>query len=242
MLQGLTALVTGASSGIGAGIARMLAGEGVRVTLVARRRELLTRVAETITSDGGQARVAACDITDADAAIAVVDEHVDAWGAVDILVNSAGSANSWARIHEMDLTAWRAELDVNLTAPMVLCRAVLPPMRGTGRGFIVNIASEAGVRFYPGTGGYGVSKHAMRALTELIQAENQSHGIKAWAVCPGWVDTDMSAALGDGDRSRFLAVDDVVAVVRELLLQPENVKMGPEVLIRTMRNPFDGKP
>ncbi len=134
---------------------------------------------------------------------------------------------------------WDLVMSVNLRAPAYLCRAVLPGMRDRKRGFIINIASEAGLLVWAGMGAYAVSKNALRVLTQLIQDENQGYGIKAWAICPGMVDTPMGVEMPGGNPERFLNVAEVVDIVRFLLRQGDNVKMGPEILIRTMLNPFD---
>ena len=137
------------------------------------------------------------------------------------------------------MRAWDASLEVNLRAPALLCAAVLPGMRERKRGYIVNISSEAGVIVYEGMGAYAISKHALRVLTELIQQENQEFGVKAWTICPGFVDTPMVAAWApDANPHNFLRVEEVVDLVRFLLTQGANVKMGPEILIRTTRNPY----
>lgn len=238
-LNGFIALVTGASSGIGEGIAKMLAGEGARVALVARRQGELQRLADDIHRQGGTALVAAADLRDGPALYAVIKKTQEALGPVDILVNSGGSVYT-VPIHATEMEAWDAALEVNLRAPTMLCAAVLPGMRERKRGYIINIASEAGSIVYAGMGAYAVSKHALRVLTELIQEENQELGIKAWAICPGYVNTPMGLdfAGAQGIPSNFLAVEDVVGVVRFLLSQGENVKLGPEILIRTTRNPL----
>jgi 3-oxoacyl-[acyl-carrier protein] reductase len=113
----------------------------------------------------------------------------------------------------------------------------LPEMRERKRGYIVNIASEAGVFVYGGMGAYAVSKHALRVLTELIQEENQDFGIKAWAICPGFVDTPLAAWASGRNPSNMLTVEEVVGIVRFVLTQGPNVKLGPEILIRTTRAP-----
>jgi NAD(P)-dependent dehydrogenase (short-subunit alcohol dehydrogenase family) len=159
-------------------------------------------------------------------------------GPVDILVNSGGIFYA-TPIHEIDVRALDGCLEVNLRAPTLLCAAVLPGMRERKRGYIVNIASEAGVFVYGGMGAYAISKHALRVLTELIQEENQEFGLKAWAICPGFVDTPMGAASApSANPHNFLQVEEVVGVVRFLLTQGANVKMGPEILVRTTRNPY----
>ncbi len=238
ILNGTVALVTGASSGIGEGIAKMLAEEGVKVALVARRQHELERVAQEIRRQGGTALVAPTDLRDEQALRALVEQTHQRLGPVDILVNSSGIIDT-TPIHELDMRAWDDCLEVNLRAPALLCAAVLPGMRERKRGFIINISSEAGVFVYGGMGAYAISKHALRVLTELIQQENQEVGLKAWAICPGFVDTPMVAAWApDANPHHFLQVEEVVDVVRFLLTQGANVKMGPEILIRTTRNPY----
>jgi NAD(P)-dependent dehydrogenase (short-subunit alcohol dehydrogenase family) len=237
-LAGTVALVTGASSGIGEGIATMLAAEGVQVALVARRDHELQRVADAIRHHGGTTLIAPADLQDEQALRAVVEQTRNKLGPIDILVNSGGIVET-TPIHELDMQAWDACLQVNLRAPALLCAAVLPSMRERKHGYIVNIASEAGAIVYAGMGAYAVSKHALRVMTELIQDENQEWGIKAWAICPGYVDTPMVAAWDpEANPHNFLRVEEVVDVVRFLLTQGANVKMGPEILIRTTRNPY----
>jgi NAD(P)-dependent dehydrogenase (short-subunit alcohol dehydrogenase family) len=237
MLNGSVAIVTGASSGIGEGIADMLSGEGVKVALVARREKELQRVAEGIRRHGGTALVAPADLRDEVALRAMLDQARTALGPVDILVNS-GAVALMSPIHELEMQAWDASLETNLRAPALLCAAVLPGMRERKRGYIVNISSEAGAFVYRGMGPYAISKHALRVLTELIQEENQDFGIKAWAICPGFVDTPMGGWASGTNRKNFLTVEEVVEIVRYLLTQGANVKMGPEILIRTTRNPY----
>lgn len=237
-LNGAVALVTGASSGIGEGIAHMLATEGVQMALVARRRHELQRVAKAIRRHGGAALIAPADLRDASALHAVVEQTHNQLGPIDILVNCAGIVET-TPIHALDAPAWDACLEVNLRAPALLCAAVLPGMRERKRGYIINIASEAGAFVYAGMGAYAISKHALRVLTELVQEENQEFGVKAWAICPGFVDTPMVAAWApEANPHNFLRVEDVVGVARFLLTQGANIKMGPEILIRTTRNPY----
>ncbi len=237
-LNGSVALITGASSGIGEGIAKMLASEGVKVALVARRHDELQRVADEIRQHAGTALVVPVDLRDEQALRAVVEQTENTLGPLDILVNNGASVYA-TPIHTIEMPAWDAALDVNLRAPTLLCATALPGMRERKRGYIVNIASEAGAFVYEGMGAYAISKHALRVLTELIQQENQEFGIKAWAICPGYVNTPMGVdfAGAGGNPANFLTVEDVVNVVHFLLSQGENVKMGPEILIRTTRNP-----
>jgi short-subunit dehydrogenase len=233
------ALVTGASSGIGAGLAAMLASEGARVALAARRAEELERAAQGIRGNRGVALSIVTDLADDDSLANLVARTRDELGPIDILVNSAGFA-LWKPLEATTMAEWDHTFAVNVRAAAYLCAKVLPEMQERRFGRIVNIGSEAGVGIVPGLAAYCVSKHALRALTEVIQDGNHENGIKAWVVCPGFVDTDMGYVVPGTDASAFLQVEEVVDVVRFLLRLADNVKLGPEILVRTMRNPMAG--
>jgi NADP-dependent 3-hydroxy acid dehydrogenase YdfG len=237
-LTGLVGVVTGASSGIGAGLAKMLAAEGVKVALAARRVEELNRVAAEIRSGGGTAVVMPTNLREEDQLKNLIERTQQEFGPIDLLVNNAGVARNQP-VHKLNMNHWDLVMAVNLRAPAYLCSMVLPGMRERRRGFIINIASEVGLFVCAGMGAYTVSKNALRVLTQLIQDENQNHNIKAWAICPGMVDTPMGADMPNGNPEHFLKVDEVVDVVRFLLKQGDNVKLGPEILIRTMLDPFE---
>ena len=236
-LTNRVALVTGASMGIGAGLAAMLAGEGARVVLAARRGEELDRVAKDIRRDGGTAVPVVTDLTDDDSLARLLAATRAELGAVDVLVNGAGYA-IWKPLEATTITEWDHTFAVNVRAAAYLCAAVLPDMQARGFGRIINIGSEAGVAIVPGFAAYCVSKHALRALTEVIQDANHENGIKAWVICPGFVNTDMGYVVPGADPADFLQVAEVVDVVRYLLRTGDNVKLGPEILLRTMRNPM----
>ena len=231
------AVVTGASGGIGAGLAAMLAAEGAKVVLSARRVAELDRVATGIRQDGGVAMPIVTDLTD-DASLANLLARTRAeLGPIDVLVNNAGYA-IWKTLEATSIAEWDSTFAVNIRAAAYLCGAVLPDMQARGFGRIINVGSEAGVAIVPGLAAYCVSKHALGALTEVIQNGNHDNGIKAWVVCPGFVDTDMGYVIPGANPSNFLRVDEVVDVVRYLLRSGDNVKLGPEILVRTMRNPM----
>ena len=181
-LTGQTAVVTGGGRGIGETIARRLAIEGARVIIAGRTRSNLERVAR---ETGGACEV--CDVT--------VPEQVEglarAAGRVDILVNNAGIADS-APITKMDLAFWRRIMDTNVTSAFLLCRAIVPVMMERKYGRIVNIASMAGKQGVPYASAYTASKHALLGLTRSLAMELERNGILVNAVCPGYVDTDMT--------------------------------------------------
>ena len=236
-LTGRVALVTGASGGIGAGLAAMLAAEGAQVAITARRASELAQVAERIGRAGGIAVPIAADLTDDCDLATLVHRAESALGPVDVLVNNAGYA-LWKPLEATTLREWDHTFAVNLRAAAYLSAAVLPGMQSRRFGRVINIGSEAGVATVPGLAAYCVSKHALRALTDVISDGNHENGIKAWVLCPGFVDTDMGSVVPGGNREHFLAVDEVVDVVRYLLSTGGNVKLGPEILLRTMRNPM----
>ena len=231
------AVVTGASMGIGAGLAAMLAAEGAKVVLAARRESELERVADGIRHAGGVAVPVVTDLADDDSLARLLATARDECGPVDVLVNNAGYA-VWKPLEETTIAEWDRTFAVNVRAAACLCAAVLPGMRARRFGRIINVGSEAGVAIVPGLAAYCVSKHALRALTEVIQDGNHDNGIKAWVVCPGFVDTDMGYVVPGANPRNFLTVGEVVDVVRYLLHTGDNVKLGPEILLRTMRNPM----
>ncbi len=158
-------------------------------------------------------------------------------GPVDVLVNNAGFG-LWKPLEETSIAEWDHTFAVNVRAAACLCTAVLPGMQARRFGRVINIGSEAGVAIVPGLAAYCISKHALRALTEVIQDANHDNGIKAWIICPGFVDTDMGEVVPGTNPLNFLRVGEVVDMARYLIRLDYNVKLGPEILIRTMRNPM----
>ena len=142
-----------------------------------------------------------------------------------------------AQVHEHKTSTWDKTIALNLRAPFLLARAVLPSMRQKRYGHIVNIGSIAGLKVFPKSGAYSVSKHALNALTELIQIENQDYNIHAHAVCPGMVDTPMAEGISIV-KENLLSAEQVAELVRWLVIQPDNIKIGRPILIETMKNPW----
>jgi short-subunit dehydrogenase len=239
VLADRVAVVTGASTGIGAGLAAMLAAEGAKVVLAARREAELGQVADGIRRLGGMAVPVVTDLTSDESIARLLATARAEAGPVDVLVNSAGYA-AWQPLEATTAAEWDHTFAVNLRAAARLSAAVLPGMQARKFGRIINIGSEAGVAIVPGLAAYCVSKHALVALTEVIQDANHDNGIKAWVLCPGFVDTDMGYVVPGANPANFLSVEEVVDIARYLLRTGDNVKLGPNVLVRTMRNPMAG--
>jgi NAD(P)-dependent dehydrogenase (short-subunit alcohol dehydrogenase family) len=236
-LKDKVALVTGGGSGIGAAIAEALAGEGAKVAIVGRRAERLAKTVQDIKTAGGAALDLPADVSQEIEIMALVKETKAAFGPIDILVNNAGMHARHAPVHEHKTSTWDKTMALNLRAPFLLARAVIPGMRKRRYGHIVNISSIAGLHVFPMNGAYTISKHALNALTELIQVENQDYNIHVHAICPGLVDAPMADSLPT-IKENMLTPAQVAEMVRWLVTQPDNVKIGQPVLIDTMKNPW----
>lgn len=179
------ALITGGGRGIGAAIARRLAADGARLTLIGRDHTALSATAAVLPSD---AQVIACDITDPAAVADTVAAARAGHGPIDILVNNAGQAAS-APFTRTDDDLWQRMLAVNLTGTFLCTRAALPDMLAAGAGRVVNIASTAGQRGYPYVAAYVAAKHGVIGLTRALAAEVSKTAITVNAICPGFTDT-----------------------------------------------------
>lgn len=237
-LTGKTAIVTGGGSGIGEGIARALADAGVNVVICGRREASLARVAEALRATGGSVWPVTADVSRQEDVETVVNAALGRFGAIHILINNAG-VDASGSIHDYDVTAWDRVMATNLRGPFLMSRAVLPQLRGQREGHIVNISSESGIEYYEKDGGYGLSKHALNALGEYIQRENQAHGIRVNTVYPGMVITEMTQDVPGLNHERCLRPEDIAELVMWLLTRRPNVKIGTPILIQTMLNPWE---
>ncbi|SFN14760.1 SDR family NAD(P)-dependent oxidoreductase [Variovorax sp. OV329] len=186
-LQGRHVVVTGAARGIGAAIARSLAAEGARLSLMGRRREPLQQLADTLP---GEHAVVMADVADADSVSAAFAQARAALGPVAILVNNAGQAES-APFHKTSLQLWQQMIAVNLTGSFLCAQAALPDMLNAKWGRIINIASTAGQKGYPYVSAYVAAKHGVVGLTRSLALEVAKKGVTVNAVCPGYTETDI---------------------------------------------------
>jgi NADP-dependent 3-hydroxy acid dehydrogenase YdfG len=236
-LSGKAAIITGGGSGIGQGVALMLSKEGCKVMLCGRRKAPLDEVRKKIIARGGEGLVVEGDVSVAGDVDRFINTALDNFGQIDILVNNAGIGGG-GYIHKHDIQTWDQVMAVNLRGPFLTSRAVLPKMRARSQGHIINISSESGLEYYQGNGAYGVSKHALNALGEFIQRENQEYGVRVDTICPGMVITEMTQNSPGLDHSKCLYPEDIAELVLWLLTRRASIKIGTPLLIQTMENPW----
>ena len=187
MLQNRVTLVTGAGRGIGRAVSLALGEQGARVAVTSRSRDLLEKLVGEITAVGGEAIAIVDDLTDRAAPSRIVDQVIERWGPVEILVNNAGVGSSQDPRPLVDYNDdfWDLTMLVNVTVPYRLTKTVLSAMIEKGWGRIINVASIAGkVPTFHGAA-YSASKHAVIGLTKVTAAEVAAHGVTANAICPG---------------------------------------------------------
>ncbi|MCX7299298.1 MAG: 3-oxoacyl-[acyl-carrier-protein] reductase [Rhodobacterales bacterium] len=199
-LTGKTALITGASGGIGGAIARALHGAGATVALSGTRVEPLQALAAEL---GDRVHVLPCNLSDAEAVNALPKQAAEAMGSVDILVNNAGITkdNLFMRMSDED---WASVIEVNLTSTMRLCKGVVRGMMKARWGRIINISSIVGTTGNPGQANYAASKAGMVGMSKSIAYEVASRGITVNCVAPGFVTTAMTDKLNDAQKAGIL--------------------------------------
>jgi 3-oxoacyl-[acyl-carrier protein] reductase len=200
-LENRRALVTGASGGIGEAIVRALHGQGATVALSGRRREALDAFAASL---GSRAHVVVADLSEAKAADALIAEASKAMGGVDILVNNAGLTRDQLAMRMSD-EDWAQVIEVNLTSSFRLARAAMRGMLRARWGRIVNITSVVGQIGNAGQANYAASKAGLAGMTKSLAAELASRNITVNCVAPGFIDTAMTAALGEEQKSKLMA-------------------------------------
>jgi NAD(P)-dependent dehydrogenase (short-subunit alcohol dehydrogenase family) len=223
--MGRAALVTGGSSGIGLAIARMLREEDYGVMLAARNPERLAAAAAELGAESVAANVA--DEGDCER---IVAEHRAHFERLDVLVNSAG-VGIGGRVEDLETKHWDLQLNVNLRSAFLVTRFALPLLKQS-RGIVVNLSSIAGTIPAPGLAAYGAAKAGLISLTHSLNAEHGGDGVRATAICPGFVDTPMTAWTGM-QSDEMIQPEDCAEVVRALLRLSPRARI-PQVIIERL--------
>jgi NAD(P)-dependent dehydrogenase (short-subunit alcohol dehydrogenase family) len=212
-LAGRVAIVTGASRGIGAAAAFVLAKAGAAVMIVARDGKRVSQLAEEIVATGGRAAALACDVADYESVRKMVAETEQQLGSIDILVNNAGVIEPISALVQSDPAAWGRSIEVNLVGAYHTAHATLPRMLEAGRGTVINISSGAAHRALEGWSAYCSAKAGLAMLTSAIALECADAGVRVFGLAPGVIDTDMQAAIRASGINR-------ISQIRQIDLAP----------------------
>ena len=225
MLEGKTALITGAGRGIGRAIARAFAAEGAAVALVARSRADLASVAAEVREAGGRALAVPTDVTQDAAVESLVENVTGDLGRLDILVTSAGAA-AFGPVSGSKPADWDTMLSLNLRAVMLCCHAVLPVMMRQRSGLILNLSSIASKRALPGSAVYTATKAGVEAFSRVLAEEMRPHGVRVGVLIPGAVDTPIWDAMGAAPpREKMLRAEDVARAAVLMATLPPNASL-----------------
>lgn len=232
VLAGKAALVTGAGRGIGRSVALALAGEGCRVVLTARTQTELDTVLQQVIAFKGEASTIAADLTNDD------DLHrvIQSCGAVDILINNAG----WgvrASVVRSRVDDWERTFRLNLRAPMILAKELLPHMIKQGSGAVINIGSVSGKSGEANGAAYSASKFGLIGFTQSLYEEVREQGIKVAVILPGFVDTPMIPPVKHLDREKMIRPEDIAEAVL-FVLRASDTCCPVEITVRPQRTPY----
>lgn len=238
-IEGRTAVITGATSGIGEACARILASHGAKLVLVARREERLRALADDLGSDARGVHTIRLDVRGRDAVLDMGRGLESAGIEPDILVNNAGLARGFAPVHQGNPDDWDEMIDTNLKGLLYVTRAILPGMVERNRGHVVNIGSVAGRWAYPMGNVYNASKYAVRGLTEGMNLDLFGTALRMSTVDPGMVETEFAEVRFRGDTERAekvyrdthpLSPEDVADAVLYVLNAPPHVNVAEMVI------------
>jgi NAD(P)-dependent dehydrogenase (short-subunit alcohol dehydrogenase family) len=194
-LRGRTALITGASRGIGRAMAVLFAEQGANVIVTARTSEALADVVDEITTGGGHAVAVPVDVMTDDAGEVLVAQSLAAFGRLDVLVNNAGGNSFMSPVATMRFSGWQKIFALNLDSTVRIIQAALPSLVASGNGSIINVSSVTGLRGSPLMAHYGASKAAIISLTQSLAIEVATEGVRVNALVPGWIETDLTEFL-----------------------------------------------
>lgn len=242
-LAGQIALITGASSGIGAACARKFAQAGAKLILAARRQERLEKLAHSLTQEfNADLHWLELDVRDRNSVEASLSQLPPQWSAIDILVNNAGLSRGLEKLHEGSVADWEEMIDTNIKGLLYVTRTLVPGMVSRQRGHVVNIGSIAGHQTYPGGNVYCATKAAVKALSEGLKQDLLGTPVRVSSVDPGLVETEFSQVRFHGDTERAqtvyqgltpLTADDIADVVLFCVTRPAHVNVSDVVMVPT---------
>ena len=232
-LEGKTAIVTGASRGIGKTIAIALGREKMRLALLARSTDKLKEVVDEIQAVGGEAVAFPCDLMNSGAVKASLKEIFQYFSTLDVLISNAGIFLEKA-ITDIELEEWENVLRTNLTGTFLLCQSAFAKMKNQESGRIIAIASSASTQGYIHQAAYCASKHGLLGFTRCLSIEARAHNVHVHTICPGGVRTDLIKDTFMGDRvsqGPMIEPDNIADLVLYLIRQPKNIDI-PEINLK----------
>lgn len=236
-----TALITGATSGIGRATAELFAKEGFKLILCGRRQERLNELKKTL-GEETEIHTLTFDVRDREAVFSAIEKLPDEFSRIDILVNNAGNAHGLDPIDKGNPDDWEAMLDINVKGLLYMSKAVLPQMVERKSGHIINIGSTAGKEVYPNGNVYCASKHAVDAINQGMRIDLNAYGIRVGAVNPGLVETEFSDVRFKGDKERAsnvykgfqpLKPQDIADIIHFVVTRPYHVNIADLVVMPT---------
>ncbi|HEX3973186.1 MAG TPA: SDR family oxidoreductase [Stellaceae bacterium] len=236
------AIVTGASSGIGAAIARVFADAGIKTVLAARSADKLDAIAAEIKANGGTALACATDITKEPEVIRLFERTVAAYGRVDILVNNAGIADHIPTL-ELSLAEWQRSIDVMLTGPFLCGREAMRVMVKQKRGRIINIGSVSSRRPRPDTIGYAAAKFGLHGITQSMALDGRAHGITVSIIDPGVTESHLAGATDNRPArpaSQMMKADEIAEIALLIARLPDETNLM-EAFVLPIGMPFLGR-
>jgi NADP-dependent 3-hydroxy acid dehydrogenase YdfG len=237
-------VITGASSGIGAATAELLAKNGAKLMLAARREDRLTDLVKKISAEGGTASCLVTDVTDLDQVKALAEETIKHYGHIDVLVNNAGLM-PLSRLVETKVDEWNRMIDVNIKGVLNGIAAVLPGMMARKSGHVINISSVAGHKVMAGAAVYCGTKFAVRAISEGLRLEAGKH-VRSTIICPGAVMTELPSTISNPDVKHLIEgvyqaeAIDPISIAKAIVFameQPDDVDVN-EIVVRPTRQEF----
>ncbi|EKF55120.1 serine 3-dehydrogenase [Galbibacter marinus] len=236
-----TALITGASSGIGRATARIFADNGINLIICGRRKERLEKLQKQLRAKV-DIHVLDFDIRDKSAVFKAYDSLPEEFSKIDILINNAGNAHGLSPIDQGDIDDWDAMMDINVKGLLYISKAIIPSMIKNNTGQIINIGSTAGKEVYPGGNVYCASKHAVDAINQAMRIDLNQYGIRVGAINPGLVETEFSEVRFKGDRDRAkqvyqgytpLTAEDVAEIIYFTVSRPAHVNIADLIVMPT---------